>query len=57
MRGTGYVARMEGSRSASKILTGKPAFKRPLGRLRHRLEDYIRRLLKEIGINKRNWVD
>ena len=37
-----------------KILTGKPAGKRPLGRPRRRWEDNIRMDLKEIGINIRN---
>ena len=37
-----HVARMEGSRSAFKILTGKPTGKRPLGRPRRRWEDNIR---------------
>ena len=44
-------------RSAFKILTDKPTGKRPLGKLRHRLEDNIRMDLKEIGISTRNWVD
>ena len=30
---------------------------RPLGRLRHRREGNIRVDLKEIDINRRNWVD
>ena len=48
---------MEESRSAFKILTGKPTGKRLLGRPRCRWEDNIRMDLKEIGINTRNWVD
>ena len=44
-----YVAKMEG-RSALKMLTGTPAGKRPLGKLRRRWEDHIRINLKEIGI-------
>ena len=40
-----------------KILTGTPAVKGPLGRIRRRWEDNIRMDLKEIGINTRNWVD
>ena len=46
-----------GSRSAFKILTGKPTGKRPLGRPRRRWEDIIIMDLKEIVINTRNWVD
>ena len=33
------IATMEGDRRAFKILTGKPAGKRPLGRPRRRWED------------------
>ena len=43
-----------GSRSAFKILTGKPIGKRPLERPRRRWEDNIRIYLKEIGNNTRN---
>ena len=48
---------MEEDRSAFKILTGKPTQMRPLGRSRRIWEDSIRKDLKEIGINTRNWVD
>ena len=48
---------MEQGRSVFKILIGKPAGKRPLGRPRRRWEDNIRMDPKEIGINTRNWVD
>jgi hypothetical protein len=37
-----HVARMEEGRNAFKILTGKPAGKRPLGRPRRKWEDNIR---------------
>ena len=47
-------SRMEGGRSAFKILTSKPTGKRPLGRPRRRWEDNIRMNLKEIYINTRN---
>ena len=46
-----------GSRSAFKIVAGKPTGKRPLGRSRHRWEDNIRMNLEEIGIVAGNWVD
>ena len=52
-----WAARMEESRSAFKILTGKPTGKRPLGRPRRRWEDNIRLDLEEIDINVGNWVD
>ena len=48
---------MKESRSAFKILTCRPTGKRSLGRPRRRWKDNIRMDLKEIGINKRNWVD
>ena len=57
MRWAGHVARMEEGRSASKIFTGKPTGKRPLGRPSRRWEDNIRVDLKEIDIDTRNWVD
>ena len=41
----------------SKISTGKPTGKRPLGRPRRRWEDNIRMDLKEVGINTGNWVN
>ena len=48
---------MEEGRSAFKILTGKPAEKRTLGRPRLRWEDNFRMDFEEIGINAGNWVD
>ena len=45
------------SRSAFKILTGKPTGKRSLGRPRRRWEDNIRMDLEEIDINVWNSVD
>ena len=57
LRWAGYVARMEESRSAFKILIGKPTGKRPLGRPRRRWEDNFRMDPEEISINAGNWVD
>ena len=57
LKWAGHVARMEESRSAFNILTGKPTGKRPLGRPRRRWEDNIRMDLEEIGINAGNSVD
>ena len=48
---------MEKGRNASKILTGKPTGRRPLGRPRRRWEGNIRMNLKEMDVNTRNWVD
>ena len=56
-RWVGNIARMEESRSAIKILTGKPKGKRRFGRPRRRWEDNIRMDLEEIGTNAGNWVD
>ena len=53
----GHVARIEEGRSVFKILTGKPAGKRPLGSPKRRWEDSIIMDLQEIGINTRTWVD
>jgi hypothetical protein len=48
MRWTGHVARME-KRNAYRILVGKLEGKRLLGRPRHRLANYIKMDLREIG--------
>ena len=39
------------------FFTGKPTGKRYLERPRHRWEDNIRKDLKEIGVNTRNWIE
>ena len=52
-----HVARMQESRRAFKMLTGKPTGKKPLERPRSRREDNITMNLKEISINMRNLVD
>ena len=57
LRWAWHVARMEESRSAFKMLTGKPTGKSPLGRPRRKWEDNIKMDLEEIGINAENWVD
>ena len=51
LRWAGHVARIEESRSAFKIVTGKPTGTRPLGRPRRRWENNIRINIEEIGIN------
>ena len=53
LRWAGHIARMEESRSAFKILTGKPTGKRPSGRPRRRWEE-IRMDLEKISINAGN---
>ena len=39
------------------MLTGKPTGKRPFGRYRRRWENSIKMNLKEISINRSDWVD
>ena len=56
-RWSDYASRMEGGRSAFKVLTYIPTGRRHLGMPRRRWEGNIRMDLKEIGINTRNWVD
>ena len=51
----GHVARMK-DRSAFKILTDRSTRMRPLGKIMCRWEDNIRKVLKEIGVNTRNWI-
>jgi hypothetical protein len=43
-------------RNVYKVLMGKPEGKRPLGRLRHRWEDGIRKYLREIGWGNVEWI-
>ena len=44
---------MEKGRNAWNILTGKLTEKRPIGKLRHRWKDNIRKDLTEINVNTR----
>ena len=48
-RWAGHVARMGERRSACRVFVGKPEGKRPLGRLRRRLEYNIKINLQEMG--------
>jgi len=49
MRWAVHVARMGEKRGVSRVLAGKPAGKRPLGRPRRRWEDNIKMDLQEVG--------
>jgi hypothetical protein len=49
MKWAGHVARMGERRGAYSILVGKPWGKRPLGRPRHRRDDYIKMDLQKLG--------
>ena len=51
-----FVARMEQSRNACRVLVGKPDGKRPLGRPRHRWEDNIKMDLRAVGCDPRDWI-
>jgi len=42
MRWAGHVACMDDRRGANRVLVGKPAGKRPLGKPRHRRDDNIK---------------
>jgi hypothetical protein len=39
-----------------RVLVGRPEGKRPLGRPRRRWEDNIKLDLREIGIDRANWI-
>jgi hypothetical protein len=52
----GGKARVGKMKNAREILVGKPEGKRPLGRLRYRLDDNIKVHLKEIGCKDVNWI-
>jgi hypothetical protein len=56
MRWAGHVARMGEGRGAYRVLVGRPEGKRPLGRPRRRWEDNIKMDLREIGIERVNWI-
>ena len=57
LRWADHITRMKDGRIALNLLTDKPTGNKHLERPRHRWEDNIRKDLKEIGINTRNWVD
>jgi hypothetical protein len=43
-------------RGVYRVLVGRPEDKRPLGRTRRRWEDKIKMDLREIGIDRANWI-
>ncbi|KAJ4429379.1 hypothetical protein ANN_21536 [Periplaneta americana] len=57
LRWAGHVARMGESRNAYRVLVGRPAGKRPLGRPRRRCEDNIKMDLREVGYDGRDWIN
>ena len=50
-------ADMEEGRGVQKVLVGKPAGKRPLGRPRRRLEDNIKMDLEKVGRGCGDWME
>jgi hypothetical protein len=57
MTWAGHVARMGETRNAYRILLGKPAGKRPLGRPRRGWMDNIKMDLRETGWDGRDWIE
>jgi hypothetical protein len=56
MRWAGHVARVGEGRGVYRFLVGGPERKRLLGRPRGRWEDNIKMYLREIGIDRANWI-
>jgi hypothetical protein len=56
MRWMGHVARMGEGRDVYRVLVGRPEGKKPLRRHRDRWEDNIKMDLREIGIDRANWI-
>jgi len=52
----GHVECMDEERGMYRILMGKPEGRRPLGRLRRRWVDNIRRDLQEVGCGYMDWI-
>jgi hypothetical protein len=46
-----------GDRGVHRVLVGTPEGKRPLGRLRRRLEDIIKMDLQEVGEDRVDWME
>jgi len=53
----GHVARVGKKRDGYRVLFGKPEGKRPLGRLRRRLENNTVMDLQELGCGSMDWID
>jgi hypothetical protein len=56
MRWAGHVARMDVRKGFYRISVGRLECKRPLGRPRRRWENNIKINLREIGIDRVNWI-
>jgi len=57
MRRVGHVACMGERRGVYRVLVGKPAGKRPLGRPRRRWEDNIKMDLQEVVCGVMDWIE
>jgi hypothetical protein len=57
MRLAGHVARMGEKRGVYRVLMGKPAGKRPMGRPRRRWDDNIKMDLQEVGCGGMDWIE
>jgi hypothetical protein len=44
-------------RGVCKFLVGKPEGRRPLGRSRRRLEDYMKMDIQEVGCGGMDWIE
>jgi hypothetical protein len=56
MRWVGHVTRRGEGRGVYRVLVGRLEVKRPLERPRRRWEDNINMDLREIGIDRTNWI-
>jgi hypothetical protein len=57
MRWAGHVARIGEDRGVYRILVGKPAGKRPLGKPRCRWEDNVKVDLQEVRCGCVDWIE
>jgi len=56
MSWAGHVARIGEGRDVYRFLVGKSEGRRPLGRPRRRWDNNIKMDLREIGIDRANWI-
>jgi hypothetical protein len=57
MRWAGHVACMGEGRGVYRVLVGRPAGRRPLGRPRQRWADNMTMDLQEVGWGGMDWID
>ncbi|KAJ4434039.1 hypothetical protein ANN_16358 [Periplaneta americana] len=57
LRWAGHVARIGESRNSYRMLVGRPAGERCLGRPRRRWEDNIKMDLRKVGYDDREWIN